>query len=333
MSYKVLVTDYVWPNTEPERAVLAKIDAELIEAPDTSEDTLSSMAGDVDAILTCFAQVTEKVIRAAKNCVVIGRYGVGFDNIVVDVATELGIAVTYVPDYCVEEVSDHVLALLLSWNRRVPLFDKSVRTTGWGSVPLNMPMLRLRGKKMGVLGYGRIGRVVGQKALAFGLDVLAYDPYVPADSAPAGVTITDMDTVLRESDFISIHSPLTPETENLISTRELALMKPTSFIINCARGPLINEEALHDALSNNRIGGAGLDVLVDAHPSPDNKLLKLDNVIITPHVAFFSQEAVLELEERAAGEVVSVLQGKMPDNLVNPDVLKHASPRHSLPKG
>tara|TARA_B100000809_G_scaffold150066_1_gene147583 strand:+ start:1092 stop:2093 length:1002 start_codon:yes stop_codon:yes gene_type:complete len=333
MSYKVLVTDYVWPNTEPERAVLAKIDAELIEAPDTSEDTLASMAGDVDAILTCFAQVTEKVVRAAKNCVVIGRYGVGFDNIVVDIATELGIAVTYVPDYCVEEVSDHVLALLLSWNRRVPLFDNSVRTTGWGSVPLNMPMLRLRGKKMGLLGYGRIGRMVGQKALAFGLDVLAYDPYVPADSAPTGVTITDMDTVLRESDFISIHSPLTPETENLISTRELALMKPTSFIINCARGPLIDEEALHDALSNNRIGGAGLDVLVDAHPSPDNKLLKLDNVIITPHVAFFSQEAVLELEERAAGEVVSVLQGKMPDNLVNPDVLKHASPRHSLPKG
>jgi D-3-phosphoglycerate dehydrogenase len=111
------------------------------------------------------------------------------------------------------------------------------------------------------------------------------------------------------------------------------LMKPTSFIINCARGPLIDEEALHDALSNNRIGGAGLDVLVDAHPSPDNKLLKLDNVIITPHVAFYSPEAVLELEERAAGEVVSVLQGKMPDNLVNPDVLKHASPRHSLPKG
>ncbi len=333
MSYKVLVTDYVWPNTEPERAVLAKIDAELIEAPDTSEDTLASMAGDVDAILTCFAQVTEKVIRAAKNCVVIGRYGVGFDNIVVDIATELGIAVTYVPDYCVEEVSDHVLALLPSWNRRVPLFDNSVRTTGWGSVPLNMPMLRLRGKKMGLLGYGRIGRMVGQKALAFGLDVLAYDPYVPADSAPTGVTITDMDTVLRESDFISIHSPLTPETENLISTRELALMKPTSFIINCARGPLVDEEALHDALSNNRIGGAGLDVLVDAHPSPDNKLLKLDNVIITPHVAFFSQEAVLELEERAAGEVVSVLQGKMPDNLVNPDVLKHASPRHSLPKG
>lgn len=332
MSYKVLVTDYVWPNTEPERAVLGKIDAELIEAPDASEDTLASMVTDVDAILTCFAQVTEKVIRAAKNCVVIGRYGVGFDNIAVDVATELGIAVTYVPDYCVEEVSDHVLGLVLAWNRRIPLFDNSVKTAGWDSVTLNMPILRLRGKKIGLLGYGRIGKMVGQKALAFGFEVLAYDPYVPADSAPAGVSIVDMDTVLKESDFISIHSPLTPETENLIGAKELALMKPTAFIINCARGPLIDEDALYDALSNHRIGGAGLDVLVDAHPPSDHKLLKLDNIIVTPHVAFFSQEAVLELEERAAGEVVSVLQGKMPDNLVNPDVLKHSNPRHSLPR-
>ena len=333
MSYKILVTDYVWPNTEPERAVLAKIDAELIEAPDSSEETLVSMAKDVDGILTCFAQVTENVVRAAEKCVVIGRYGVGFDNISVDVATELGIAVTYVPDYCVEEVSDHVLGLVLAWNRRIPLFDNSVKTKGWGSVALDMPILRLRGKKIGLLGYGRIGRMVGQKAQAFGFDVLAYDPFVSPDSAPPGVRMVDMETVLKESDFISLHSPLNAETENMIGAKELALMKPTSFIINCARGPLIDEEALYDALTNHGIGGAGLDVLVEAHPAPDYKLLKLDNVIVTPHVAFFSQEAVLELEERAAGEVVSVLQGKMPDNLVNPDVLKHRNPRHSLPKG
>lgn len=332
MSYKVLVTDYVWPNTEPERAVLAKINAELIEAPDTSEETLASMATDVDAILTCFALVTEKVIRAAKNCVVIGRYGVGFDNIVVDVATELGIAVTYVPDYCVEEVSDHTLGLALAWNRRIPLFDNSVKNAGWGSVALNMPILRLRGKKMGVVGYGRIGRMVAQKAQALGFDVLACDPYITAESVAPGVSLVDLETLLRESDFVSVHTPMAPETENLIGAKELALMKPTSFLINCARGPLIDEEALYDALSNHRIGGAGLDVLVDAHPSPDHKLLKLDNIIVTPHVAFFSQEAVLELEERAAGEVVSVLQGEMPDNLVNPDVLSHANPRHSLPK-
>ena len=333
MSYKILVTDYVWPNTEPERAVLAQIDAELIEAPDSSEETLVSLAKDVDGILTCFAQVTENVVRAAEKCVVIGRYGVGFDNIRVDVATELGIAVTYVPDYCVEEVSDHVLGLVLAWNRRIPLFDNSVKTKGWGSVTLDMPILRLRGKKIGLLGYGRIGRMVAQKAQAFGFDVLAYDPFVSPDAAASGVRMVDMETVLKESDFISLHSPLNAETENMIGAKELALMKPTSFIINCARGPLIDEEALYDALSNHRIGGAGLDVLVDAHPAPDYKLLKLDNVIITPHVAFFSQEAVLELEQRAAGEVVSVLQGKMPDNLVNPDVLKHPSPRHGLPKG
>ena len=136
MSYKILVTDYVWPSVEPERAVLAKIGAELVVAPDGNEDTLASLAKDVDGILTCFAQVTDKVVRAAEKCIVIGRYGVGVDNIAVDTATELGIAVTYVPDYCVEEVSDHVMGLLLAWNRRIPLFDNSVKTRGWGSLAL-----------------------------------------------------------------------------------------------------------------------------------------------------------------------------------------------------
>jgi D-3-phosphoglycerate dehydrogenase len=331
MPYKVLVTDYVWPSVEPERAVLAKIGAELVVAPNGSEDTLVSLAKDVDGILTCFAQVTDKVVRAAEKCVVIGRYGVGVDNIAVDTATELGIAVTYVPDYCVEEVSDHVIGLMLAWNRRIPLFDQSVKTAGWGSVPLTMRIMRLRGKTLGIVGFGRIGRAVAQKAQAFGFNTLAYDPYVSAEAgAKAGVKMVDMQTLLRESDFVTLHSPLTPETRNLIGKAELEMMKPEAFLINCARGPLIDEDALYDALKSNRIAGAGLDVLVDAHPSPDYSLLKLDNVIITPHVAFFSQEAVLELEERAAGEVASVLQGKMPDNLVNKDVLSHPSPRHSL---
>ena len=166
MTYKVLLTDYVWPSVEPERAVLAKVGAELIVAPDANEDTLVSLAGDVDAILTCFAQVTENVVRAAEKCVVIGRFGVGFDNIAVDTATELGIAVTYVPDYCVEEVSDHVMGLLLDWNRRISLFNASVRTTGWGSVALDMPILRLKGKTIGIVGFGRIGRAVCVKARA-----------------------------------------------------------------------------------------------------------------------------------------------------------------------
>lgn len=334
MAYRVLVTDYVWPSVEPERAVLAQIGAELVVAPDGSEDTLTDLAKDVDGILTCFAQVTDTVLRAAEKCVVVGRYGVGVDNIAVDTATELGMAVTYVPDYCVEEVSDHVMGLLLTWNRRVAYFDRLVKTSGWGSLSLTMPILRLRGKKLGIVGFGRIGQAVCRKALAFGLQVLASDPFVPAETAAQlGGKMVDMPTLLKESDFVTLHSPLLSETRNMIGAAELALMKPTAFLINCARGPLIDEDALYDALKNGRIGGAGLDVLVDAHPAPDNPLLGLENAIITPHVAFFSTEAVLELEERAAGEVAAVLQGRMPDNLVNKDVLAHAKPRHQLPRG
>ena len=334
MTYKVLVTDYVWPSVEPERAVLAQIGAELVVAPDGSEDTLAGLAGNVDGILTCFAQVTENVLRAARKCVVVGRYGVGVDNIAVETATELGMAVTYVPDYCVEEVSDHVIGLLMTWNRRIAYFDRLVKTSGWGSLSLTMPIMRLRGKKLGIVGFGRIGQAVCRKALAFGFEVLAYDPFVPADTATTlGGRMVDMATLLKESDFVTLHSPLIPETRNMIGAAELAVMKPTAFLINCARGPLIDEDALYDALTNSRIGGVGLDVLVDAHPAPDHPLLRLENAIITPHVAFFSEEAVLELEERAAGEVAAVLQGRMPENLVNKDVLTHPNPRHQLPRG
>ena len=325
MSKRVLVTDYVWPSVEPERAVLAEAGAELIVAPDGEEETLVSMARDVDGILTCFAKVTDAVVRAAERCVVIGRYGVGVDNIAVDTATELGIAVTYVPDYCVDEVSDHVIGLLLAWNRRIVLFDNSVKTTGWGSVPLTMRMMRLRGKRLGIVGFGRIGQSVCAKAKAFGLEVLAYDPFISEESAAAlGATVVDMSTLLSESDFVTLHAPLTPGTTNMIGKAELAAMKPDAFLINAARGPLIDEEALYEALTQGGIAGAGVDVLVDAAPPPDHPLLKLDNMLVTPHVAFFSQESTLELEQRAAGEVARVLHGRMPDNLVNPAVLPHA---------
>ena len=330
MSMRVLVTDYVWSSVEPERAVLAKVGAELVTAPDGSEETLCALAKDADGILTCFAQVTDAVLRAAERCRVVGRYGVGVDNIAVDTATELGIAVTYVPDYCVDEVSDHVMALLLAWNRRVGLFDTSVKTTGWGSVPLTMRIMRLRGKKLGVVGFGRIGRAVASKAQAFGLEVLAHDPYLPAGAgAGHGVEMVGLGRLLAESDFVTVHSPLTPETTNLIGPEELEQMKREAFLINAARGPLIDEDALYSALTGGSIAGAGLDVLVDPEPPSDHPLLKLDNVIITPHVAFFSQEAVLELEERAAGEVARVLQGQMPDNLVNSAVLSNS--RAGLP--
>ena len=330
--FKVLITDYVWPTTAPEEAVLRdEADAEVIVAPDGDEHTLVSLAGDVDAIMTCFAQVTSNVLQAAPKCVAVGRFGVGVDNIAVETATELGMAVTYVPDYCVDEVSDHVMALLLGWNRRVSLLNNSVKNEGWGSVPLTMRIMRLRGKTLGVIGFGRIGQAVAQKALAFGFRVLAFDPYMTAEQcALRGARKSDLDTVLLESEFVTLHSPLNPETQNMIGVRELDLMRPDSFLINCARGPLIDEDALYDALTGGGIAGAGLDVMVDSLPANDHPLLGLDNIIITPHVAFFSQEATLELEQRAAREVAYVLTGRMPDNLVNPAVLEHPNPRHGL---
>ena len=331
MAWKVLITDHVWPSTDPERAVLEAGGASVLVAPDGEEATLVELARDADAIMTCFAQVTENVVRAAERCIVIGRFGVGVDNIAVSTATELGIAVTYVPDYCVDEVSDHVMALLHAWNRKIALFDRSVKERGWGSQPLTMRMMRLRGKAMGIVGFGRIGQAVAVKARAFGLDILATDPVVPAEAVEAlGGRMVDLPTLLAESDFVSLHTPLVDATRNLIGRKELSMMKQDAFLINAARGPLIDEAALYDALKTGTIAGAGLDVMVDNSPPHDHPLLSLDNIIITPHVAFFSQESTLELEQRAAAEVVSVMQGRMPDNLVNPAVLEHPNPRHKL---
>ena len=333
MTWKVLITDHVWPSTDPERAVLEAGGASVVVAPDGEEATLIELARDTDAIMTCFAQVTENVVRAAEQCIVIGRFGVGVDNIAVNTATELGIAVTYVPDYCVDEVSDHVMALLHAWNRKIALFDRSVKERGWGSQPLTMRMMRLRGKTIGIVGFGRIGQAVAFKARAFGLNILAADPVVPAETVEdMGGRLVDLPALLAESDFVSLHTPLTDATRNLIGREELAMMKPDAFLINAARGPLVDEVALYEALTGNTIAGAGLDVMVDNTPPQDHPLLSLDNIIITPHVAFFSQESTLELEQRAAAEVVSVIHGRMPDNLVNSAVLDHPNPRHGLKK-
>ena len=192
MPTRILITDFVWPSTAPERDVLAAglgHDVHVIEAPDGSEATLTALAADCDAIMTCFAQVTPAVVQAAQRCHCISRYGVGVDNIAVDVATQLGIPVTYVPDYCVDEVSDHVMALLLTWNRQVGFYDAVAKTGRWEGTPSPHPLTRLRGQTIGIVGFGRIGRAVADKARAFGLSVLAFDPYLPADAnLPDGVS-------------------------------------------------------------------------------------------------------------------------------------------------
>ncbi len=328
MPTRILITDFVWPSTAPERDVLTAAlghDVQLIEAPDGSEPTLAALAADCDAIMTCFAQVTPAVVRAAQRCRCISRYGVGVDNIAVDVATQLGIPVTYVPDYCVDEVSDHVMALLLTWNRQVNFYDGVAKAGRWEGTPSPHPLTRLRGQTIGIVGFGRIGRAVADKARAFGLSVLAFDPYLPADSdLPDGVNAAGLDDLLAAADYVTVHTPLNDETRGLIGPRAFGLMKPSAYLINCARGPIVDEPALLDALQSGSIAGAGLDVMESSAPPADHPMFGLHNVIITPHVAFLSQQSVLELEVRTARATVDVLQGRMPEFLVNPAVLPHS---------
>ena len=321
---KALITDYVWPNIDIESEVLRAAGVEPVVAPDGEEETLASLAADADIIMFCFAQVTAKVLETATKCKVASRYGIGVDNIDIPRATELGIVVTNVPDYCIDEVTDHALGMIIALNRRFVPHDRAVKSGGWADVALDRPMHRTRGATLGILGYGRIGRALAAKAQGFGMAIIAYDPMLEPGQNIDGTDILTFDEVLANADFISVHTPLTPETEGMIGAKELANMKPGSIIVNCARGGIIQEQALADALASGHVAGAGLDVLEPAPPPNDHPLLAAENVIITPHTAFFSQASTAELERRTAEEAVRVLNGGMPENLINPEVMGKA---------
>jgi D-3-phosphoglycerate dehydrogenase len=318
--YRALTTDYTWPSVDPERKVLADGGVELIVAPSSDEATLARLATDIDAILFCFAKVTPAVLRAARKCVVASRYGIGVDNIDRLTCNELGIVVTNVPDYCMDEVTDHVMAMVLAFNRDLGRLDSAVKRGGWGKTPLPSHSRRLRHTTLGIVGMGRIGRALVPRAAAFGMSILAHDPYVQPASAPPGVRMTSLDDLLASSDFVTVHSPLTAETRGLIGREQLRRMKQTAFLVNAARGPLVDEKALVEALQSGAIAGAGLDVLETEPPAADSPLLRMPNVIITPHTAFYSQESLLELETRTAGEVLRVLNGQRPQNWINPEI-------------
>jgi D-3-phosphoglycerate dehydrogenase len=320
-SKKALITDYVWPNIDVESEVLRAAGIEPVVAPDTSEDTLVGLAYDVDIIMFCFAQVTGNILRAAEKCMVASRYGIGVDNIDIPIATELGIVVTNVPDYCMDEVTDHAIGMIIALNRRFIPHDAQVKAGGWAAVALDQPMHRTRGATLGIVGFGRIGRAIAAKAVGFGMNIIACDPLIQPAQSIDNVEITTFEDVLRRSHFITVHTPLIPETEGMIGAHELAMMMPGSIIVNCARGGIIQEDALAEALKSGHLAGAGLDVVKPAPPPDDHPLLSAPNVIITPHTAFFSQASTVELERRTAEEAIRVLSGKKPQNLINPDVL------------
>ena len=320
--FSVLITDYVWPNVDLERRILDAVGADAVEADGQDEDRLAALAAGCDAILTCFAQVTDRVIRSAPKLRVVSRYGVGVDNISVDTATELGIPVTYVPDYCIEEVADHTMALLVTLARQVTNLNANVRSGGWDP-KVGRPVHRFRGRTVGIVGFGRIGRAVAARAEPFGFKIIVHDPYLNEDSFPDGdaPTFVEFDELLTRSDFVSVHTPLTSDTQRLIGGPELERMKPSAYLINTCRGPVIDEMALAKALDDGEIAGAGIDVLEGEPPDPNHPLRSARNAVITPHTAFYSEESLEELQRRTAQCAADVLRGKVPENVYNPDVL------------
>ncbi len=318
----VLVTDYTWSSTEPEARVLAEVGARLLVAQTGSEEELVKLAPQADAILTCFAHVTPKVIRAGERLQVVGRYGIGVDNIAVDEATRLGIPVTNVPAYCLDEVAEHALAFLLALARHVCSYDTAVRTGNW-DLKTGMPIFRMNGRTLGILGFGKIGQTLAAKARGLGLRLIAYDPFLPdAVFSQNHTEKVGLEELFERADFISVHMPLTPDTRHMVSTPLLRKMKPTAFLVNTSRGGVIDQAALLLALQEGWLAGAGLDVFEPERLPPDHPLLHAPNLLTTPHVAFYSEESVVELEVKAAQNVAAILAGHRPAAVVNPQVLE-----------
>jgi D-3-phosphoglycerate dehydrogenase len=318
----VAIADSVFPSLDPARQALAELKAEVQLAAEPTPEAILAVARQADAVLVTYAKITGDIIRQLERCQVIGRFGIGIDNIDIEAATEAGIVVTYVPDYCIDEVSDHAMALLLSLARKVTYADRLVQAGRW-EMPAVAPLHRLRGRTLGLVGFGKIPQLVAPKAQAFGLNVITFDPYISDDITSAlGVERVDFNQILEDSDYISIHAPLTPETRHLFNAQAFKRMKPDALLINTARGPLVDVEALAIALEEGQLGGAALDVLPVEPPGPDSPLLGRDNVILTPHTAFYSEDSLLDLQTKAAQDVAHVLSGRMPKYPVNPQVLK-----------
>jgi len=323
-SLLVAVADSVFPNLDLARAVVARAGAELRLAAQPTPDAILAVAKDADAMLVTYAKINGDMIRQMSKCKIISRFGIGVDNVDIDAATKQGIVVTKVPDYCIDEVSDHAMALLLSLVRKIPFSSARAHAGRW-EMPAVTPIHWVRGTVLGLVGFGRIPQLVAPKAKAFGMRVVASDPYVPqAVMEQAGVSRVEFAELLKISDYISIHSPLTPETRHLFSTDVFRQMKPGALIVNTSRGPVVDEIALAAALDAKQIAGAALDVL-EQEPPVSSPLFGRDNVILTPHTSFYSVESLEELQTKAAEEVVRVLSGQPPRNPVNPDAL--ATPR------
>jgi D-3-phosphoglycerate dehydrogenase len=322
MKFKVVITDYIFGEPDEETKVLSKIDAELEFHQCKTEDEVLEVSRGADGIMNTYVQMTRRVIEGLERCKAIVRYGIGFDTIDLEAATEKGIAVMNVPTYCVDEVADHTLALILAASRKVLLFDHSIRNGGWDWRE-GKPIRRLRTQTLGLVAVGRIGRALVERIRPIGMRVIAFDPYIPNDKMrEMGIEPVSFDRLLEESDIVSVHTPLTKETRHMLGYEQFRKMKRTAILVNTSRGPVVNIPDLIMALEERRIAFAALDVLEKEPPAKNDPILKLDNVILTPHAAFYSESSVKEAKITAAEDVARVLTGKRPMNCVNPKVLE-----------
>lgn len=317
--FKVVLLEDRYASHDHERIVLESIGAQVIEGGHArTAAEIIALCRDADGLTVNLASLTAEVMAGLERCKVIARYGVGYDSVDVAAATRQGIQVVNVPDYCFEDVSDQALALWLAWVRKTALRDRQVRAGQW-DIGRKNPIHRVAGKVFGLVGYGGIARTVHRKLRGFNLArVLVFDPFVKAETVrAAGAEPVDFATLLAESDYLSCHVPLTPQTRHMFNRDALARMKPTALLINTSRGGLVDTAALHEALKQGRLGGAGLDVHEQEPVPKDYILFELDNVVLSDHTGWYSEESQIELQTKTAQGVADVLTGKTPRNVVN----------------
>ncbi|WP_243297769.1 C-terminal binding protein [Bacillus litorisediminis] len=332
VKFKVVVTDFEFEDLRFEERVLHQTGViEVIGAKCRTEDEVIHACREADGIINQYAPLSKRVIERLNKCKVITRYGVGVNTIDLQAATEKGICVANVPDYCMDEVSDHALALILSGIRKVVVANDQVKKGNW-DFKVTRPIYRLRDKTIGLVGFGKIPQSLAEKLKPLGFHILAFDPYVSDQEAKnRGVALVSLNELVEQADIISVHAPLTPATKGMLGREQFARMKKTPLIINTSRGPVIDESALIEALHSGQVSGAALDVIEEEPISEHHPFLTMDHVILTPHVAWYSEEAEEEMRTKAALGIIDVLVHKeYPKYLVNHEVRNRIKLEESL---
>ncbi len=317
MKKKVVITDYQYEHINAEKNIIESAGFLLEDYQLKDSQQLIPICKDADAIITQYSDISAELIQQLEHCSMIIKYGIGVNNIDVEAASKKGIYVCNVPDYGVEEVSDHAVAMMLCLAKKLPVLTKALQSGDWG-YGSTVPLKRICSCTLGLIGFGRIPQLVAKKMQGFGVRILVYDPYVSNEiMSKEGVEGADLEQIFKESDFISVHVPLNSATKGMIGKNAFDKMKSTAIVINTARGGVIDETELIQALLKGKIAGAGVDVYETEPVAADNPLLHMDNVIATPHCAWYSETAITTLQRKVAEEVVNVLNGNEPFNCVN----------------